>query len=500
MSTVIKLKYSTVTAQPADDSLQIAEPAYSYLNGGKLFIGADSSGTIVPHVVGGKYFTDMLDHTPGVLTAGSALIVDNDQKIDLLNVDNIRLDDKTISVTEANGDLTLQANGTGQIVLGSPVTLTTLTAANLYIAGNDISATNTNGDVTFTPDGTGLVKVLSDQGLLIASGTEGTRPSAAGIPDGVIRFNTTNNRYEGTANGAWEALGELMDLDRDTYVEVEASADEDKIRMYTADIQRVVIDDQAVATSVKITAPEVTVDQVGIDSDTITINGSTISGTGNASAGTIVLDPAPAAGDNGGDLVVRGNLQVTGTTTTVNSTTVEIVDPIIQLGSDNAVDVLDRGLNVVYGVDDGEGGVTAKAAFIGWDRGGDHFTFTDDGFVQDAKFKDLKLDGSIVSVDGEAPTAGQLLIGNGTNGDMELATLTEGDSITITNTDGAIEIDVDAATAVATTDINDTGDGVVDYTPAADNAGARGAATFASEQFAVNSGHVVITTIEGGTF
>ena len=39
-----------------------------------------------------------------------------------------------------------------------------------------------------------------------------------------------------------------------------------------------------------------------------------------------------------------------------------------------------------------------------------------------------------------APTAGQLMVGNGSNGDMELATLTAGEGIDVTNADGAITI------------------------------------------------------------
>jgi hypothetical protein len=502
MSTVIKLKYSTVTAQPADDALQVAEPAYSYVGGGKLYIGADQAGTIVPQVVGGKYFTDMLDHTPGTLTAGSGLIVDNDSKIDQFFVDDLKFDGKTISITDPNGNLTLEANGTGSIVFASPVNLSSqINIGNLSITGNTISATNTNGTVVLSPNGTGLVSIDSDQGLKVASGTTGTRPSADYIPNGVIRYNETSNRFEGTVSGNWTGLGGVVDIDQDTYITAEEGPDDDTLRFYTADESRLTI------SSTGIQAQEglgltvnggINVDDIALDANEININGSTISATGNSAAGAMTIDPAPAAGDNGGELIIRGNLQVTGTTTTVNSTVVEIADPVMVLGDASANDSLNRGIELKY-TDDG--GTTEKVGFFGWDRGADNnFTFAINGAVSDAKFNNLKLDGSIVSVDGNAPEAGQLLIGNGTNGDMELATLTEGDSVTITNTDGAIEIDVDPATAVATSDIVDTGDSVVDYTPAVDNASARGAATFASEQFAVNSGHVVITTIEGGTF
>jgi len=499
MSTVIKLKYAGVggSVAPADDVLAQAEPAYSF-NSDKLFIGYDNGVSIEPHVIGGKYFTDKLDHAPGVLTPSSAILVDSNSKIDVLNVDNITIDDKSMRVTELNGDLTLRANGTGSIIFGSAAQLGDLDAGNLSIVNNTISATDANGGINLTPNGTGLVQVISDQGLLIASGTEGTRPSAASVSNGVIRYNETTNRFEGTVSGNWTGLGGVVDIDQDTYITAEESSDDDTLRLYTAGIQRLAVNSSGVTSSVNISAPSLGVDNVTIDGDSIDINGSTISATGNVGSGSIILDPAPAAGDNGGDLIVRGNLQVTGTTTTINSTVIEIDDPVIVLGGSTATDTLDRGMQFKYTPD---GGTTQKTAFAGWDRGtDDNFTFINDGSVGSAKFADLKLQGSITSVDGVAPGAGQLLIGNATNGDMELATLTEGDSVSITNSNGGIKIDVNMADAVTTTDIIDTGDGVVNYSPTSSNAGSRGAATFASEQFNVSSGHVVITTIEGGSF
>ena len=59
----------------------------------------------------------------------------------------------------------------------------------------------------------------------------------------------------------------------------------------------------------------------------------------------------------------------------------------------------------------------------------------------------LALSGSITSVDGSAPTSGQLLIGHGTNGDMALATLTAGEGIDVTNADGSITIASEVGTA-----------------------------------------------------
>lgn len=129
MSSIIRIKRSQVSGNPA--VLGAGELAYSALpdngsNGGdRLYIGmgTETAGNAANHVViGGKYFTDKLDHTPGVLTANSAIIVDGDSKIDQLNVDNIRLDGNTISTQNTNGDLSLTPNGTGKTI-----------AYNLYV-------------------------------------------------------------------------------------------------------------------------------------------------------------------------------------------------------------------------------------------------------------------------------------------------------------------------------------------------------------------------------
>jgi len=96
MSSIIKIKRSSTSGAPG--SLKSGELAYSYLagtqsNGGdRLYFGEgdDGSGNATSVVsIGGQYFTDMLDHVPGTLTASSAIIVDADSKIDQLLVDNI---------------------------------------------------------------------------------------------------------------------------------------------------------------------------------------------------------------------------------------------------------------------------------------------------------------------------------------------------------------------------------------------------------------------------
>jgi hypothetical protein len=96
MASTIRIKRSGTSGNPS--VLGQGELAYSYLadngsNGGdRLYIGTGTeiAGNAVNHeVIGGKFFTDMLDHDKGVLVPNSALIVDADKKIDELTIDDI---------------------------------------------------------------------------------------------------------------------------------------------------------------------------------------------------------------------------------------------------------------------------------------------------------------------------------------------------------------------------------------------------------------------------
>ena len=78
---------------------------------------------------------------------------------------------------------------------------------------------------------------------------------------------------------------------------------------------------------------------------------------------TIVLDPA-GIGDDTGTVQIKGNLQVDGTTTTVNSTTITIDDVILTLGGDQTPttdDNKDRGVEFKYY------DTEARLGFYGWD-------------------------------------------------------------------------------------------------------------------------------------
>lgn len=118
MASLLRIKRSGTAGDPT--TLGQGELAYSYLpdngsNGGdRLYIGTGTeiAGNAVNHeVIGGKFFTSMLDHAKGTLTPNSALIVDASSKIDTINVGStnfITLSDGTITSV---GALTFNTNG-----------------------------------------------------------------------------------------------------------------------------------------------------------------------------------------------------------------------------------------------------------------------------------------------------------------------------------------------------------------------------------------------------
>tara|TARA_B110000261_G_scaffold162920_1_gene207622 strand:+ start:104 stop:1813 length:1710 start_codon:yes stop_codon:yes gene_type:complete len=126
MATIIQIKRSSGTTTPA--TLKQGELAYTYgsgtqaNNGDRIFLGTgsvDSNGDAVSiDIIGGKYFTSILDHVQGTLTANSALIVDSNSAIDQFIVGNSATVGGTIKFNEGTN------NGSNFIALKSPDAVT----------------------------------------------------------------------------------------------------------------------------------------------------------------------------------------------------------------------------------------------------------------------------------------------------------------------------------------------------------------------------------------
>ena len=116
---VIKIKRSTTKGAPSVGTLAPGELAYSgaasgsVAGGDRLYIGIGGTGQFASDVIpiGGKFYTDQLDVTPGTLTANKALVVNSDKKINEFFVDNLSFNGNVITSTGASTNLNLDSTG-----------------------------------------------------------------------------------------------------------------------------------------------------------------------------------------------------------------------------------------------------------------------------------------------------------------------------------------------------------------------------------------------------
>lgn len=198
MASIIKIKRSGTTGAPG--SLKQGEFAYSYLsgtqsNGGdRLYIGTgavDVNGNATSiDVVGGKYFTDRLDHVEGTLTASSAVIVDANKKIDNLKVDNLDLDGNTISSTDANGNIILDPNGSGVVnVSGARVTNAAAPTQNTDLATKEYVDNNVGASQLTMTGNTGTDTVNLQDSDIAFTGTTGIVTT---VTDNTVTFSLSD--------------------------------------------------------------------------------------------------------------------------------------------------------------------------------------------------------------------------------------------------------------------------------------------------------------------
>lgn len=190
MASIIRLKRSGITTVP--NTLASGELAYSWESstGGKLYIGWGDEITsgVAPNIaaIGGKYYTDLvtdrISHTPGTLTANSAIIVNSQGKIDILNVDNITIDTNTIS--SSTGNIILSPFGTVDVSdsritsVGAPTANTD--AVNKLYVDTEIAALGTASELDFiADDGSNGSISLSSEVFTISGGT-GLSSTASG--------------------------------------------------------------------------------------------------------------------------------------------------------------------------------------------------------------------------------------------------------------------------------------------------------------------------------
>jgi len=110
MAVQLQIKRSTGSSAPGT----LADGELAYTKGDNKFYIGDGSSV---RLIGGKAFNDLIDHTAGTLTAGSAILVDSNKAIDDLIVGNNATTGGSLELKEGTN------NGTHHVQLKAPNTL-----------------------------------------------------------------------------------------------------------------------------------------------------------------------------------------------------------------------------------------------------------------------------------------------------------------------------------------------------------------------------------------
>ncbi len=216
--------------------------------GGNIIIGDQTTDSI--NFVAGIN-SSLIPNITNTYDIGTPSLRWKDLYVNRTLVGDISVTSNQITTTATNANLELVANGTGHVALEGFVV-------------QDNTITTTANDLVLQPNGTGIVDVNSTKSIKVPVGTELERPATPQA--GMVRFNTTLNRFEGYNGTNWVFLDGVSDLDGNTRVTAELTpgANDDTIRFYAngsvvADIN-----------PTRLNAVKVTVDDIEIDGTTIT--------------------------------------------------------------------------------------------------------------------------------------------------------------------------------------------------------------------------------------
>nr|BAR31186.1 hypothetical protein [uncultured Mediterranean phage uvMED]BAR31210.1 hypothetical protein [uncultured Mediterranean phage uvMED]BAR31237.1 hypothetical protein [uncultured Mediterranean phage uvMED] len=305
--------------------------------GDRVFVG-DNNGAA--QVVGGRYFTDLLDHVHGTITASSAVLLDSNLKVDNWNVDDINLNANVITTSTTDSDLVFRANGTGKLVIEDGQELEFGTTGDVEFVFNDSDAVVDIKRVAGTPD----LRIADDMKLHFGN-----------TKDASIYYDETTSDKIQVEGADWNyAVGVTASYADTTDASNVATASVTfaggigiSATTWTKDLK---VDDNT-------TLGTANTDILTVNATTTFQNGVTFNGQTNISGSTqqtgdiqidnlkldgntlstinsiqeLIIDPFPAGGDADGLVIIKGDLQIDGTTTTVNSASMSVNDPTIEL-------------------------------------------------------------------------------------------------------------------------------------------------------------------------
>ena len=349
MASKLLVKRSTGTAAPG--TIEFGELALTVGSGtqanlgDRLFVGDNNSAA---QVVGGKYYTDMLDQVHGVLTSDSAVIVDSNSKIDQWLVDDVQIDRNVINTSTTDTDLIIGANGTGKVVFQDGQEVEFGTSGDLELVWDDsdgdlqvrrVSGGNAAASVLIQDDiplkfGTGNdARVYYDETTtdkLRWAGADQQYDTGVQVTfaDTTTASNSTTAAVMVSGGLAVGAKAWIKDLNVDDDVTI-GTANTDTMTVNSTVTFAAGVEFQGTQTinATQNITGELTIDQLKLDGNIL----STTSGT------EMIIDPFPAGGDADGLVIIKGDLQIDGTTTTVNSASMSVNDPTIELGDPTTV-------------------------------------------------------------------------------------------------------------------------------------------------------------------
>ena len=331
MATIIKIKRTTGASAPS--GLEQGELAYVYDtsaastgaggNGLRLFIGDPSSTSNSAIQIGGQYYTQLMDHAHGTLTASSGLIVDSNKAIDELFIGNNSSTGGTIKFNEGTD------NGAHFVALKAPNSVTS--SLTFTLPGTDGSdgqflKTDGSGNLSFGTI-TSSFTIAADSG---SDDTFNTGETLTFAGDTGITTTVSNNQIS-------------IDLD-DTAVTAGSYGSSTAIPTFTVDAQGrlTAAGTASISTTLDIAADSGTDDGVRLGTDTLTFTGGTgIDTSVSGDTVTFAIDSTVAtltgsqtltnktitAPNVSGLTLTDSSIVFEGSTNDANETTLTVTDP-----------------------------------------------------------------------------------------------------------------------------------------------------------------------------
>ena len=265
MATIIKIKRTTGATAPS--GLNQGELAYVYDTGSsstgaggsglRLYIGDPTSTSNSAIQIGGQYFTQLIDHSLGTLTASSAILVDSNKAIDELLIGNNSTAGGAIKFNEGTD------NGANFIALKAPNSVgssVTFTLPSSDGSDGHVLVTDGSGNLSFSAPASSSFTLAADSG---SSDTFNTGETLTIAGDTGITTTVSNNQIS-------------IDLD-DTSVSAGSYGSSTAIPTFTVDAQGrlTAAGTAAISTTLDIAADSGTDDGVVLGTDTLTFTGGT---------------------------------------------------------------------------------------------------------------------------------------------------------------------------------------------------------------------------------